>query len=815
MRKHIKYFNLLIASTFSLITAHAADLTTGNIEVLSITPLDGIGLTPDRIPSSLQNIKSKDLKSQQSTTIADFMSDNLLGISVTDTQNNPYQPDVTYRGYSVSPLQGGQTGMSVYVDGVRVNDAFGDGVSWDLIPTNSINGVSLMPGSNPIFGLNTLGGSLSIQTKGGRTNPGVKAEVSAGSWGRKIESAEFGGVSNDGAIDYFISANVFNEEGWRNASNSAVRQIFGKLGWENKTTKINLSYTGANNDLTGNGLMPADMMATLGREAIFTKPDITSNNYGFLNLSGSHWLTEKTMLSGNLYYKLNERTSLNGDANDGFDTATFFDTNVLNHAYDHAFGSNATGYASAAAKLVDAAKVTFKTDDGTAATNLLNCAAASKDADEHCNGVTTRTNSRQHSAGFSGQLSMDNTVFSKPNQFILGGGYEKANVEFNKDVWYGLLTADRGVTNLWKMTGSDKVQMHSENNTYSVYTSDNIQLNSQWNFTMAGRYNYTSLDLLDFKNSSTSAYNVTGDHTYARFNPSIGLNFNPIESLALFGSYNEGTRIPTALELGCANKNAACKYPNQMAADPHLKQIVARTYEIGGQAKILNDLKLNVSAYRSENSNDIQFVYSSTSLGYFDNIGKTRRIGLDTNLLGAYKNLNWMVGYSYVDATYQSPMDLPNSVNSSAVAGVIHVAKGDQLPNIPEHQLKVRLDYNILPNWNVGTNINVFSDRFMVGNENNKHVDTGDGSGNGKTPGYTIVNLDTNYNIAHGWSLFGKVINVFDKEYSNGGRLGQSILDSSGATLDEERKVAYLAPGAPRAGWIGIRYEFGGSSKKD
>ena len=809
-----KIKNLISLSLLTIISAtNAADLTTGNIEVLSITPLDGIGLTPDRIPSSLQNIKSKDLKSQQSTTIADFMSDNLLGISVTDTQNNPYQPDVTYRGYSVSPLQGGQTGMSVYVDGVRVNDAFGDGVSWDLIPTNSINGVSLMPGSNPIFGLNTLGGSLSIQTKSGRTNPGVKAEVSAGSWGRKIESAEFGGVSNDGAIDYFISANVFNEEGWRNASNSAVRQIFGKLGWENKTTKINLSYTGANNDLTGNGLMPADMIATLGHEAVYTKPDITSNNYGFLNLSGSHWLTEKTMLSGNLYYKLNERTSLNGDANDGFDTATFTNGSSLvgggstfNHAYNHTYGASiaASGGGSYA-----------HSDDGTAATNRLNCQASSTDADEHCDGVTTRTNARQHSAGFSGQLTMDNTFFNKPNQFIVGGGYEKANVEFNKDVWYGLLTSERGVTNLWKQTGSDKVQMHSDNNTYSVFTSDNVQLNNQWNLTFAGRYNYTSLDLLDLKNASTSKYNVTGDHTYARFNPSIGLNFNPIESLAFFGSYNEGTRIPTALELGCADKAAACKYPNQMAADPHLKQIVARTYEMGGQAKILNDLKLNVSAYRSENSNDIQFVYSSASLGYFDNIGKTRRIGLDTNLLGSYKNLNWMVGYSYVDATYQSPMDLPNSVNSSEDAGVIHVAKGDQLPNIPEHQVKVRLDYNILPNWNVGTNINVFSDRFMVGNENNKHVDTGDGSGNGKTPGYTIVNLDTNYNFAQGWSLFGKVINVFDKDYSNGGRLGQSILDASGVTLDNERSVAYLAQGAPRAGWIGVRYEFGSSNKKD
>ena len=186
MQLRIKFISFVIA--LLPLISNAVELMTEKINVISVTPLDGIGLTPDRIPSSIQNIKSKDLKSQQSTTIADFMNDNLLGVSVVDTQNNPYQPDVTYRGYSVSPLLGGQTGMSVYVDGVRVNDAFGDGVSWDLIPTNSINGVSLMPGSNPIFGLNTLGGSLSIQTKSGKTNSGAKAEVSAGSWGRTFES---------------------------------------------------------------------------------------------------------------------------------------------------------------------------------------------------------------------------------------------------------------------------------------------------------------------------------------------------------------------------------------------------------------------------------------------------------------------------------------------------------------------------------------------------------------------------------------------------------------------------------------------------
>ena len=222
-----------------------------------------------------------------------------------------------------------------------------------------------------------------------------------------------------------------------------------------------------------------------------------------------------------------------------------------------------------------------------------------------------------------------------------------------------------------------------------------------------------------------------------------------------------------------------------------------------------------MSAYRSENSNDIQFVFSTQSLGFFDNVGRTRRVGLDTDLSGSYNKFNWVVGYRYVEATYRSALALPNEVNSSAVGGVINVAKGDKLPNIPEHQFKVRVDYNILPNWNVGTNVNIFSDRYMMGNENNKHVDQGNGLGNGKTPGYTVVNLDTNYNFSSGWSLFGKVVNLFDKDYSNGGRMGQSILSATGATLDDSRNISFLSLGAPRAGWVGVRYDFGGESKKD
>ena len=85
-------------------------------------------------------------------------------------QGNPFQPDVNYRGYTASPLLGTPQGLSVYMDGVRLNQPFGDVVSWDLIPRLAICHRSpLMPGSNPLFGLNTLGGALAMQTKDGRT----------------------------------------------------------------------------------------------------------------------------------------------------------------------------------------------------------------------------------------------------------------------------------------------------------------------------------------------------------------------------------------------------------------------------------------------------------------------------------------------------------------------------------------------------------------------------------------------------------------------------------------------------------------------
>jgi outer membrane receptor protein involved in Fe transport len=177
-------------------------------------------------------------------------------------------------------------------------------------------------------------------------------------------------------------------------------------------------------------------------------------------------------------------------------------------------------------------------------------------------------------------------------------------------------------------------------------------------------------------------------------------------------------------------------------------------------------------------------------------------------------------GYSFVDATYQNDLQLQNEVNSTVQAdnldeAHINVRKGDRLANIPQHLLKLRLQYAVTPDWTVGSNITGFSDRYMRGNENNRHV-AGDTStngeayaGSGKVAGYMVVNLDTRYNIGNGWSVFGKAINVFDHEYSNGGLMGESLINpTTGAFDGVQRTDGFFSPGAPRAGWVGVRYDF-------
>jgi outer membrane receptor protein involved in Fe transport len=305
----------------------------------------------------------------------------------------------------------------------------------------------------------------------------------------------------------------------------------------------------------------------------------------------------------------------------------------------------------------------------------------------------------------------------------------------------------------------------------------------------------------------------------------VGLSFTPTKDLTIYGSYNEGMRAPTSMELGCANPEVPCKLPNAMAGDPPLEKVVAKTFEAGMRGNLSQDVKWSAALYRTENHNDIQFISTNATvanMGYFDNVGKTRRQGLDAALAGSVGKLSWNAGYSYLKATYQSvDPDVKWMAEGNSEAdedGLIQVNKGDRLANLPSHAFKMRMQYAMTPNWTVGSNVNAFSSVYMRGNENNAHDGTNVNNdeavvAGGKVKGYTVFNMDTRYKFNNsGWQVFAKANNVFNKKYATGGMLGANWFDvadgiASFSGVEEGDRMVMV--GAPRAAWVGMRYDFG------
>src|SRR5688572_1423260 len=220
------------------------------VTVIESAPLPGVDLPIEKLPAPVQVLTAQDLERSGAVDLSGYLTRRVNGVFANDIQNNPFQPDISYRGYTASPLLGTPQGLSVYLDGVRLNQPFGDVVSWDLIPKSAISSMTLMPGSNPIFGLNTLGGALSIQTKDGRSHPGAALQAILGTKARRATEFEYGG--SNPSHDWFLTGNLFKEHGWRDDSPSRVGQLFGKFGWRNAATDLKLTLAHANNKLTGN-----------------------------------------------------------------------------------------------------------------------------------------------------------------------------------------------------------------------------------------------------------------------------------------------------------------------------------------------------------------------------------------------------------------------------------------------------------------------------------------------------------------------------------------------------------------------------------
>ena len=820
---------LLLASSAAL-----AQTAAQRVEVIGLSPIPGLDLPKDRVPANVQTARGADIEASGATDLASFMNRRLGSVHINEVQNNPFQPDVNFRGFTASPLLGSAQGLSVYLDGVRLNQPFGDVVSWDLVPKSAISSIALMPGSNPLFGLNTLGGALSVTTKDGLRNPGTSVQLLGGSQQRVALEFETGGSRPDGS-HWFVTGQQFHEKGWRNNSPSDVAQLFGKVGGRLGASRLALTAALADNTLNGNGLQEQRLLER-NRASVYTQPDTTKNRALLLNLAATQSLSDALSVSGNVYWRKLTTRSYNGDINEAALGQAVY---LSSTAADERDALAAAGHTGLPAVTETASTTPFP---------KWRCIAQALLADEpgeKCNGLINQSTTAQRNHGLAAQLNWQGTLAGMPSQALLGAALDISSVQFKQGTELGYLTADHGVVGVGAfadgVTGGvvdgapfdTRVDLSARTRTWSVLASNVLALNAKTHLTVSGRYNRSGVKSRDAITPGGGAGSLDGEHSFSRFNPALGLTWGASEQLTVYGGINQGSRAPSAVELGCADPNNPCKLPNAMAGDPPLKQVVTTTLEAGlrGTAGVGTGMAWNIGLFSAENKDDILFVADNAAgYGYFKNFGKTRRQGLEagfsTNLGGVSTGAN----YTFIDATFRSDELLGgagNSSNNAALAGfpgtesTIQVSAGKRIPLVPRHLLKLFAQAPLGAAFLLGADVTAVSSADARGNENNAHAPDGVVYlGSGSSAGYAVLNLRGDWRPMPGLMVFLQVNNTLDRRYSTAAQLGATGFDANGNFMARPiaanangdwplQRSTFFAPGAPRSFQLGLKYSFG------
>ena len=729
------------------------------IEVVGATPIHGLGIDRNKIPANVQTATADVLERTGAISVGEQMLLTMPSVHVNEATTNPFQPDLNFRGFAGSPLLGLPQGLAVYQNGVRLNEPFGDTMNWDLVPTSAIASINLMPGSNPLFGLNALGGAVSVQTKTGFSHSGHDVEVSGGSFGRYLVEAGSGG--NNGRLSYFVAGSALTEDGWRDFSPSRVRQLFGDVEWRRGSTTLGGNVTTAVNRLIGNGAAPTQLLEE-SRSAIFTYPDETKTNMTLLTLRGRHNPSAAVSFDGLFFYRRASLDTFNGDDSD------------YDECEDDAFEE----------------LLCSDEGEGEPVVNQFGDFIPIDDDDEELNGTNNTSHRLSNGWGGALQATVAKPLSGRPNHFVTGVSFDGGGTDYEADTEIARLTPERGTEGIGQFDSEAAVRLRTTVRHAGVYAANFFTVAPSLTVMGAARFNYSSIVLRD-----QAGTDLDGDHDFTRFNPAVGLTFDLPRGATAYGSFSMSSRVPAPSELSCADPEDPCRLPNAFVADPPLEQVVARTWEAGLRGR-RNAISWNASLFRAATSDDILFISSGplTNTGHFQNVGDTRRQGLELSASGAVDAVRWDVAYSFISARFDTPLTLSSPNHPDEEDGEIEVEEGSRIPGVPQHNLKLSL-FGTIGRLSIGGNLLTASNQYLRGDEANllPAVD-----------GFSIVNVSASYAITRNVGLTARLTNLFDSEYSTFGLLGEAD-EVLGDDYDDPR---FLSPGAPRAAWVGLRLSF-------
>jgi iron complex outermembrane receptor protein len=755
--------------------------------VVQSTAIPGSSIDIDKIPGNVQVFSAEDLARDGSASLTNALNADLSSVNVNDDLDDPFQPDILYRGFEASPVLGTPQGLAVYQNGVRINEAFGDTVNWDLFPDIAINRVSLVS-SSPVYGLNALGGAISMTMKNGFSYQGTDLELSGGSYGQDAATAQYG--ANSGKFGIYLAGKALDWTGWREFSDDRLRQFYAAFSAHTDSATLDVSYTRADNQLNGQGSAPVQELAA-NRAAVFTGPQTNLNRLDFVTLNGTLALTGTWSLEGVLYYRHYAQTVANGNTT------------------DYGACTNTAGI--------------LCQPDGI--TPLVNSAGQALPDISEGGAVAIGENDFESiqawGRGAALQASSGEPFFGYGNQLIVGAALDEASTYFYSGAQIGVINSQLQVlpSNLIVDTPENSagaigngdpvpVSVDSRNRNLGVYLTDTLDVTSNVAVTASARYTLSHIDLYDQLGS-----NLSGNNRYDHFNPAIGATYKVLPTVTVYGGISQNTRTPTASEIECSNPLAPCLLPTNLAGDPpNLRQVIARTSELGVRGRVLapagraNELSWNLSAFRTLLHDDIYGIATSVSQGFFQNIGDTRRQGAEAGLKWIAGHWSGNLNYSFVQATFRSPLRVPSPSHPfQDPSGDVQVEPGDYLPGMPEHRLKLGLDYRVLPGWTFGLTLSVVSGFYYVGDESNQLA---------PIPGYQVVGLHCSYKPSTHVELFAQIANLLDRKYATWGILsdptgvGAAGIPPDAVTNGPGVDNRFLSPAAPIEVFGGVRMNF-------
>ena len=723
--------------------------------------------TQDVTPANNTRIDAGQIQRTGSPDAAATLQRVVPGVDVQATSGNELTPDVVYRGFVSSPVQGTPQGLAVYQNGVRINEAFGDTVNWDAIPTFAIASMDMIS-SNPVYGLNALGGAVNIKMKNGFTSQGGQFQLEGGSYGRLEGALEYGKQVGD--FSFYGAMEGVRDNGFRNFGSSDIRRFYGDLGYRANGNEFHLTASLADNLFGATGPAPIQMLQQYWG-GIYTYPQIQHYQIGQVALTGAFALSPGWTLTTDAYVRRYIQHTVDGNA-----------TNVQ--------------------VCSNPALLCF--NDGTTPANGLNGQQlVNSFGPNPVLGEIDRSTYLTTSVGGSAQLTNTDTLFGLKNHATIGASYDFGSTNYTASPELGLVLPNYYVAGAGVYIGNSgspvtegPVDANFYNRYFGLYALDALDLTDKLTLSAGARLNMASISMSDQLGG-----NLNGNDQYNHLNPMVGLTYKITPDLLAYASYSESNRAPTPLELGCANPRQPCIMASFLVSDPPLQQVVAQTFEAGlrGQQVLANDwgaVGWKAGVYRTLSTNDILNIPDPfmQGYGYFANVGDTLRQGAEAQL--NYRKGPFTVGasYAYIDATFRNYLTLGSNSPSADANGNIQVVPGDQIPLIPHQRAKLSLDWDIDSRTHVGADLLMTGPMRFYGDASNQQP---------LLPGYATVALRASYKIMKDVEVYARAENLFNQRYYTYGAYFQTNSLYNAFTNPE-----MMSPGQPLSVYGGVRVTF-------